>query len=93
MSTQSSLPFDRDPEPIRFADTKLEPEERPRLGGQCRAILERLRRGRATNRELAGISLKYTGRISDLRKSGYEIVVVSRDRKTGLTWYELRREI
>ncbi len=90
MTAQSTLPFDVDPEPISFADTKLEPEEKPRLGGQCRAILERLRQGPATNRELATISLKYTGRISDLRKSGYNIVVVSRDRKTGIVWYELR---
>lgn len=89
MSSQSTLPFDVEPEPIRFADNRLEKEEKPRLGGQCRAIVERLQEGPATNRELAAISLKYTSRISDLRKSGYNIVVVSRDYKTGIVWYEL----
>jgi hypothetical protein len=90
MTTQNTLPFDRDPEPIKFCDTKLEPIETPRLGKQCRAILERLRQGPATNRELAAISLKYTGRISDLRKSGFDIPSPKQDRKSGLAVYELR---
>jgi hypothetical protein len=91
MSTQSSLPFDRDPEPIAFCDNKLEPEERPRLGGQCRAILERLRRGPATNRELAHpqYGLNYRARISDLRKSGHNIPPPKEDTKTGLSVYVL----
>ncbi|NLX57310.1 MAG: hypothetical protein GXY58_19545 [Planctomycetaceae bacterium] len=58
--------------------------ERPRLTGQNAAILERLKRGPATNRELAAISLKYTSRISDLRAAGYDVVVVDRDRATGM---------
>ncbi len=45
----------------------------PRLTGQNASILERLKRGPATNRELAGISLKYTSRVSDLRAAGYRI--------------------
>jgi len=55
--------------------------------------LARLQQGRASNRELAAIALKYTGRISDLRKpsaGGHKIVVVERNRETGLTWYELQ---
>jgi hypothetical protein len=67
-------------------------EERPRLTGQNATILERLRRGTATNRELAEIALKYSGRISDLRAAGYNVQVVSRDYKTGLTMYELREK-
>jgi len=44
-----------------------------RLSGQNGAILERLRRGPATNAELAAFSLKYTSRISDLRQYGFQI--------------------
>jgi hypothetical protein len=53
-------------------------------------MLALLRQGRATNRELAGIALKYTGRVSELRQAGHNVVVVSRDRASGLTVYELR---
>ncbi len=63
--------------------------EAKRLGGQCAAILARLREGPATNRELANISLKYTGRLSDLRAAGYVIECVKQDHETGLTFYKL----
>jgi len=52
-------------------------------------MLSRLRQGRATNTELATMSLKYTGRISDLRKAGHDIRCVDRDRASGVTWYAL----
>ena len=68
--TQPSL---FDPPPIRHCDPNLEPVEIPRVGGQCLKILRRLVGGPATNRDLADISLKYTGRVSDLRKSGFRI--------------------
>lgn len=87
MAEQRTL-FDEPPR-ITPRDTHVVQEERPRLTGQNQAILERLRRGPATNRELAAISLKYTSRTSDLRAAGYNVVVVSRDRATGLTMYEL----
>lgn len=64
--------------------------ERVRLNRQCQAILERLQRGRATNDELSKISRKYTGRISELRQAGHNVVCLSVDRKTGLSWYELQ---
>lgn len=83
------------PEPtkIRLIDPKVRgTEEEPRLSNQCAQILERLRQGHATNSELAGISLKYTGRISDLRQSGFDIQVIQRDRKSGVTVYELKAE-
>jgi len=78
-------------EPPRLTprDTHVVKEERPRLTGQNLAILERLRRGPATNKELAAISLKYTGRVSDLRAAGYNVVLVARDHTTGVTMYEL----
>lgn len=44
-----------------------QPPDAGRLAGQNQAILERLRRGPATNKELAAISLKYTSRISEVR--------------------------
>lgn len=74
--------------PIRVNET-VHLAEAPRLSKQCGLILERLRAGNATNRELAEISLKYTGRISDLRAAGYEIKVVERNYETGLNVYAL----
>lgn len=65
-------------------------DETARLSRQCQQILDRLRKGQASNRELAGYALKYTGRVSELREAGHDIQVVSRDRKTGLTYYALR---
>jgi hypothetical protein len=67
----------------------LDKVEQVRLSGQSLRILERLQSGPATNRELAEISLKYTGRISDLRKAGYDVRVVEQDRATGRTLYAL----
>ena len=63
--------------------------ERKRLSKQCRAILERLRHGPASNRELSLIALKYTARISDLRNAGYNVVIHKRSRKTGQVVYAL----
>jgi hypothetical protein len=65
------------------------PAERTRLSRQCRAILSRLKQGPATNVELATLALKYTGRISDLRRSGYQVTAYDRNRQTGVTWYRL----
>ena len=64
--------------------------DRTRIRGQCRAILERLEAGPATNAELAAISLKYTGRISEVRALGFDIRS-ERVEKTGTFVYELKR--
>lgn len=64
--------------------------EKRRLSDQCARILYRLRQGRATNVELAAISLKYTSRISDLRKAGYDVQCVEKDTRTGVCLYELQ---
>lgn len=62
-------------------------QDRGRLRGQCLAIFNRLLGGPATNAELAAISLKYTSRVDDLRKSG---IAIKATRKSGGTWlYEL----
>ena len=74
--------------PIRVSET-VHLAEAPRLSKQCGLILERLKAGTATNKELAGISIKYTGRISDLRAAGYDIKVVERNYETGLNTYAL----
>lgn len=64
-------------------------QERRRLSAQCALILGRLQRGPVSNKELAGISLKYTGRISDLRQKGHDVRVIWRDRVTGESLYAL----
>ena len=67
------------------------PSEMRRLASQCTAILARLQQGPATARELAALSLKYTGRISDLRAAGYDIPPPVEDRASGLSVYTLRQ--
>lgn len=62
---------------------------RPRLSQQCERILARLRQGPATNRELAELALKYTGRISELKAAGHRVECFEQDRLTGLTRYRL----
>jgi hypothetical protein len=66
-----------------------------RLSRQCRTILalfeDRGDRG-VTTSELAEIALKYSSRISDLRKAGHVIELVNRDRKGGNNLYILRSE-
>jgi hypothetical protein len=65
-----------------------DPAELRRLTGQSAAILARLQRGPATARELSALSLKYTSRISDLRKAGYD-VRCREDAETGVSTYTL----
>jgi hypothetical protein len=65
------------------------PSERPRLSRQNQAILERLRRGTATNDELARLARKYTSRVSDLRAAGYDVRMIEHDHVTGITRYQL----
>lgn len=66
---------------------ELTNEDAPRLNNQCQRILDRLRAGPATNDDLSALSLKYTGRISDLRKAGH--VIRCTRIGGGLTRYEL----
>ena len=74
--------------PIRV-NASVHAVEAPRLSRQCRLILGRLRVGAATNRELSELSLKYTGRISELRQAGYDVRVIQRDHESGLNVYRL----
>lgn len=75
-------------EPI---ERHLDPQTDKRTQAQADQILSLLRTRRASNVELAAISLKYTSRISDLRKRGYVIVNEDHDRATGLSFYRLVR--
>jgi hypothetical protein len=61
--------------------------ESGRLSAQCQKILDRLRLGPAPSSELASIALKYTSRISDLRKRGHQI---DASFLTPEWWYELK---
>lgn len=66
--------------------------EQRRLSRQCKTILQRLMdAGDAgvTNDELSVIARKYTSRLSDLRKAGYQIECFDQDRRTGICRYRL----
>ena len=68
-------------------DPNIEIAGRPRLAGQNKQILERLKRGPATNRELNEIVFRYSARIFELREVGYNITTTQV--KAGLWRYEL----
>lgn len=68
---------------VKPIDPNIDERDVPRVTGQALAILERLREGPATNHELASMSLKYSGRVSDLRAAGYEI---NAKRMSGGVW-------
>jgi hypothetical protein len=60
-----------------------------RLTGQRAKIIERLQAGPASNAELTAIAMRYSARIHELRKCGYDIRIVRQDRESGLVWYDL----
>jgi hypothetical protein len=63
--------------------------EAVRLSNQTERIVERLREGPATARQLLVIALNYRARVSDARKGGHDIRVVKRDYGKGKTQYAL----
>lgn len=69
-------------------DPNVHHADRARLSRQSAAIVERLRRGPATNDELSRIARKYTSRVSDIRAAGCDVRLVRRF-ASGLTWYAL----
>ena len=77
------------PEPRPVDPHVTDMTELQRLSSQTRQIVALLKRGPATNAELATISLKYTSRVSDARHAGYDIRVIERDAKSGRTVYQL----
>lgn len=66
-------PIARAADPATSHAAAAEVTDSGRRGGQCAAILAALRAGPKTNAELAAISMKYTSRLSDIRKSGHTI--------------------
>lgn len=70
-----------------FAAQDASVKDARRLNAQCTTILNRLKQGRASNVELARISLKYTSRISDLRAEGFTIECERGE--GGVNWYTL----
>lgn len=80
--------YDR-PGEITPRDPSVHPDAVLRLSRQSRTILERLKGGRASNRELVGIALNYRARLSDLRAIGCEVVNEDHDHASGLSWYRL----
>ena len=75
-------------ERIPASDQTVQRDEQRRLESQNAAILARLRQNTCTNLALAKIALKYTSRISDLRKAGHDIRVVKR-KPSGICVYKL----
>lgn len=71
---------------IPAIDPNIQPDDKSRAETQNAVILERLKQGPATNKELSRLSLKYTSRVSDLRKAGHAIKCRKRN---GTNWYEL----
>jgi hypothetical protein len=67
----------------------VHPFEADRLAAQSTRILARLQQGITDTRELADIALKYSSRVSELRKVGYVIKVIETDYETGLRLYRL----
>lgn len=80
------------PAPIPITDPHVAAVDRPRLSHQCLLVLERLRRGVATNRELAGICLRTGARLYDLRKAGYSITTSQMKDGSGVVFYRLTSE-
>lgn len=85
---QQSMMFG--PMDVKTVPTLPVAQERVRLAGNCQAIIERLRRGPATNGELSQVGgLRFGGRLFELRKAGHDIRIVDRDHDSGKVVYQL----
>lgn len=71
-------------------DPNVHPDAIGRLSEQAEAILARLFRGPATNWELARIAIRYSARIHDLRKAGFQIETEHLNHASGEVRYTLR---
>lgn len=70
-------------------DPNLSREAIPRVSKQALQVLEQLRSGPKTNRQLLEVAIRYGSRLHDLRKAGYDIQIVSKDEASGLVTYKL----
>ena len=78
----------RGPYGLEFNPTVPE-AAKPRLGRQQQAILDRLRKGPATNNELSQIAQRFSARSGELRAAGYDIRRTHDDHERGVYVYEL----
>jgi len=83
---QAKLKFEKEGGVIPFDPNVPDPKERPRLSKQCKIVLDRLRSGPATNYDLAAIALKYSARISDIRRAG---IAVQNFKRGSLSLFQL----
>lgn len=69
--------FDTSPDmrPIAPVDPNVRKDDVRRLSRQCQDILEILRKGPATNKDLAAVGFRYGARIHDLKAAGYTIAI------------------
>lgn len=75
--------------PLAPTDPHVSPDDVPRLSGQCAELLEMLRAGPVTNGEMVARGMmKYTSRISDLRKHGHRITCERRPGGVSVYWLE-----
>lgn len=81
-----------DPNLFTPRDQHVDAIDAPRLSEQARRVLDRLRRGPATNAELAGIANRFGARLYDLRRSGFTITTSEAKDGSGLVWYRLTGE-
>lgn len=88
---QAQFPFEKAGGVVPFDPPVSTLAEKVRLSKQCQKILDLLRIRDVTNKELSGIALSYTRRISDLREAGYRVKISKRDHETGLTEYHLEK--
>ena len=92
--TEQGMLFDPISTPYGVEFNPTVPEAaKPRLGRQQRAILDRLKRGPATNNELVQIAQRFGGRIGELRAAGYDIRRTHDDDRRGVYVYELVRGV
>lgn len=87
MSTQQSLFAVSEPAP---PSTDEQCEQARRATHRVK-ILARLRRGPVTAAELVAITHRFSGRIFEIRKMGYQIKT-EQDRASGASWYSLISE-
>ncbi len=72
--TQVALNFDAPAEPAIVVNRSVtNPAERRRLTRQAEQVLDRLRQGPATAKDLVEIACQYNARIHDLRRAGYDV--------------------
>ena len=90
MITKQMGLFDN-PRPPAPRDPSVAPAARPRLMRQAVAILQMLRTGPQTARDLTAITHRFGGRIYDLRKAGCHIDT-DVEQKTGVSTYMLIHE-